>query len=274
MIRRVFATIALILWSVPLSAEVAPRFEPLFQALALADTVSVMREEGLDYGASIRDELFPDHAGASWQRDVDAIYAWGPMLKQVREEMAVALENSDIDAIQDFFESDLGQEIVGLELSARRAIFDKEIEAASRNRFQDMEAEKEPRVDLITRFVEANDLVEANVAGAMNSNFAFYQGLSAGGAPGYDVSEAEMLADVWEQEIEIRVDTREWVFSYLALAYTPLSDDDLEAYIAFSRTKPGRDLNRALFTAFDRMFVDISRDLGVAAAQYMSGQDI
>ena len=38
------------------------------------------------------------------------------------------------------------------------------------------------RFQLVDVFVQTNDLIEINVAGAMNSNVAFYIGLMAGGA--------------------------------------------------------------------------------------------
>ena len=108
----------------------------------------------------------------------------------------------------------------------------------------------------------------------MNSNYAFYIGLLDGNAFPRRLSENEVLADVWSQEDEIRDDTTEWVYSYLLMAYQPLSDEDLEVYTAMSRTEEGRALNRALFAAFDDVFVDISRNLGIAAARFISGQDI
>jgi hypothetical protein len=42
-------------------------------------------------------------------------------------------------------------------------------------------------------FIEANDLVERNVSGALNSNFAFYRGLSDGGAFEVEIPEELML---------------------------------------------------------------------------------
>jgi hypothetical protein len=87
--------------------------------------------------------------------------------------------------------------------------------------------------------------------GAMNANYAFYMGLVEGDAFEEDLTEAGDPADVWSQEAEIRADTEEWVYSYLTLAYAPLSDEDIDAYIALSRTAEGRALNRALFGTFD-----------------------
>jgi hypothetical protein len=48
----------------------------------------------------------------------------------------------------------------------------------------------------------------------------------------------------------------------------------MEAYIAFSETPAGATMNAALFAAYDELFGAISHDLGRAAAEMLSGQDI
>jgi hypothetical protein len=58
------------------------------------------------------------------------------------------------------------------------------------------------------------------------------------------------------------------------MAYQPLSDEELDTYIAMARTDEGRALNRALFAAFDEVFTDISATLGLAASRFIVGQDI
>jgi len=88
------------------------------------------------------------------------------------------------------------------------------------------------------------------------------------------MSEDQILADIWGQEPAIRTDTEEWIYSYLALAYQPLSDDDLQTYTAFFLTAEGVALNRALFVAFDEMFVAVSLALGQGAAGYLAGQEL
>jgi hypothetical protein len=108
----------------------------------------------------------------------------------------------------------------------------------------------------------------------MNANLAFYGGLLDGNAFPRQMSEEMVLSDVWAQEEMIREDTTEWVHSYLLMAYQPLSDEDLETYIAMARTDEGRALNRALFAAFDDVFTDISATLGLAASRFIVGQDI
>ena len=110
--------------------------------------------------------------------------------------------------------------------------------------------------------------------GAMNANLAFYRGLSESGAFPAEMTEDQMLSDVWAQEPDVRAETTDWLYPFLSLAYQPLSDDQLEAYIAFSETAAGDRLNGALFAAFDKVFTQISYDLGRAAAGQMQGEDI
>lgn len=274
MIRPLILSISLILWAVPGTAEVTPRLQNLFGLISLSSTIEVMRKEGQDYGQSLRDEMFPGSGGASWDAEIDKIYNLKWMTAIVQDGMAKSLEGADIDPIIAFFQTDLGKRIIKLELSARRTLFDKDLEAASKQRFKDMARKHDPRVALLERFVRANDLIEENVAGAMTSNLAFYKGLRDGKAKGFDLSEDQMLEDIWGQEDQIRADTTDWINGYVTLAYMPLKDRELRAYIEFSKTRAGRDLNQALFHGFDLMFVKISNRLGLAAARYMSGEDI
>jgi hypothetical protein len=48
----------------------------------------------------------------------------------------------------------------------------------------------------------------------------------------------------------------------------------MDAYIAFSETRAGQQVNAALFAAFDKVFTRVSFDLGRAVALRMQGEDI
>ena len=130
-----------------------------------------------------------------------------------------------------------------------------------------------PRLELLEAFNDANSLVDLNVAGALNSNFAFYRGLADGDAFEIDLPEDIMLAEIWGQEPEIREETVLWLYSYQLMAYDELSDADVQAYIDLSESPAGQALNRALFAAFDAMFEAVSYDLGAAAALFVAGEE-
>ena len=113
-----------------------------------------------------------------------------------------------------------------------------------------------------------------NVAGALSGNLAFLTGLDEAGVNGTRLPQDELLSQVWGQEAQIRDDTQVWLQSYLGLAYDPLTEAELETYIAFWESPAGQRLNAALFLAFDAVFSGVSHDLGRAAGAAMLSQEI
>lgn len=275
MLRRAFLLTASALFAalaaLPLRAADIDR---LYDAVGLPQVLEIMRLEGIAYGGDLAQDLFDGRGSGRWERLVADIYDLDEMEAAVREELSAGLTGADTGAMLDFFESERGRRIIELEISARRALLDDTIEDASRDALDRMILDEDPLLDKLETFVAANDLVDSNVVGAMNSNVAFYTGLAEGGAFPGEMTESEILSDVWRQEPEIRDETEAWLYSYLAMAYKPLPEEDLDAYIAFSESAAGQQLNRALFAAFDAMFLDISLKLGRAAARFLGGQEL
>ena len=275
MLRRAFLLTASALFAalaaLPLRAADIDR---LYDAVGLPQVLEIMRLEGIAYGGDLAQDLFDGRGSGRWERMVAEIYDLGEMEAAVRDALAAGLQGADTGAMLDFFESERGRRIIELEVTARRALLDDTIEDASRDALDRMILDEDPMLDKLETFVAANDLVDSNVVGAMNSNVAFYTGLAEGGAFPGEMTESEILSDVWRQEPEIRDETEAWLYSYLAMAYKPLPEEDLDAYIAFSESAAGQQLNRALFAAFDAMFLDISLKLGRAAARFLGGQEL
>lgn len=253
-----------------------PEVAELMETMRITDIVALLREEGIDYGRTLEEDNFPGAGGAGWQATVAMIYDGARMEAAFGTSLSAALEGEGaaIEAARDFFASELGQKVLDLEIEARRALLDDATEEAAKVAWEEMAAEGGQRVDLLEAFVTANDLVESNVMGALNSNLAFYQGMAEGGAFGDKMTEEQMLSDTWAQEGEIRASTEGWIYPYLALAYGPLTDAELQQYIDYSRSPAGQVLNAALFSAFDDVFSPVSRALGLAMARQMQGQDI
>ena len=254
----------------------AGRIAGLTETMMMGDIIAVMREEGLTYGRTLATEMFPGKGGAQWDMVVSLIYDTDTMRKRFDAAMLDAMQGAgdDLGAIETFFGSEQGQAILKLEVEARRALLDQDVEDAAKLSWEDLRAEGGARVEKLIRFAEVNDLIESNVMGALNSNLSFYRGLSESGAFPQEMTEDQMLSDVWGQEADVRADTTDWLFPFLALAYQPLSDDGLDAYLAFSESAAGQRMNSALFAAFDEVFTQISYDLGRAAAKQMLGEDI
>lgn len=262
------AAVTLLFLALPLRAEEIDR---LMAALHFADTVEIMRAEGLRYGGEVGDEMLTEAERARWGRVVDGVYDAERMLERVRLRFAEAMAEADTGPLLEFFEGQ-GGEIVALEIAGRRALLDDDTEAAAEARYAELAAAGAPLVDQVMQLIEDSDLIERNVAGALNANLVFYRGLADAG--GMELSEEDMLAEIWAQETEMRDETRDWMLAYLTMAYQPLPQETLDAYIALYRSPEGRHLNRALFAAFDAMYEELSYQLGLAAALQMAGEDL
>ena len=146
------------------------------------------------------------------------------------------------------------------------------VEDAARQAYSELRETGGNRLELLEEFARINKLVDRNVAGALNANLAFFQGLGSG--DNFEMTEEQILNDVWSREAEIREDTEGWVFGYMTFAYEPLSDEQLSSYVDIAGTEAGRALNRALFAGFDALFQKVSYDVGAAAARYSLGDDL
>lgn len=249
--------------------------DALMDALEVDRVVELMRAESLERGEELADDLFPSTLAADgWRAELERIYDEDVMRQRMRGGLEEGLEGRDVDAMTDFFASETGRRIVESELAAREGMMDPDVEEAARATWGLLPEEDPERHGRIERFVAVNDLVEINVEGALNAHLDFLRGLAEGGAWPEAMGEADMLAEVWGSEGAVREELQDWLGAHLVLAYEPLEDDELDAYIAFSGSEAGQALNRALFDGFDAMYDGISFALGAAAAERMVGFDL
>lgn len=268
----VLATVATVVASSPAWADRAARFDALMEALKIRETVEIMQAEGALYGGQLAQDMIPDVRPEAWDAVLTRIYDGDKMYTVLEQGFDAALQDYDLTPILAFYDSAEGQRIVDLELSARRAFLDADTEAAAMLEYQEQSARGTELVGKVDTLIDDSDLVELNVMGSLNSDLLFYKGLAEGGA--FDMSEEEILSDVWAGEEDLRVSSRDWLQAYMLMTYQPLEPDVLDAYIAFWRTEAGKDLNSAIFVAFDDMYENMSYLLGLAIAEQMQIEDL
>lgn len=254
----------------PLAAD--DLIDRYYSALKIETVMQILRDEGMAAGQSMTED-----------GQISASPAWTAQLNRIYDiETMDAVFRSGLDDVRDlkrsepaiaFFETELGARIVDVEIDARISLADESLEAELLSHVEALRDEDPERVELYEAFIESNGLVDSNVSGALNSNLAFYQGLATNPDFGAGMTEEFMLNSVWAQEPEIREDMENWTISFAALAYGLLSNEDLEAYIALSRSEAGQKLNSALFRAFDQVFEIHSYALGRAVADFSQGDD-
>ena len=237
--------------------------------------IGLMHAEGVAYGETLAADLLGRPDDPAWAQAMQRIYDLPAMRSRFEAALAGELTAEEAAPIIDFLEGGLGRRIVELELAARAAIADPSAEEAARAVWSESAAEGAPRAGRIEAFIDVNDLLEENVAAGLTANYEFLAGLAeAGGMDGVDTTDDALIAEAYGAEPELRAETEEWLGGYLNLAYGPLTDAELDRYIDFSEAEAGRDLNRALFRAFDAMYDGMSRAMGRAAAVRLIGEDI
>ncbi|MDG3039905.1 hypothetical protein [Roseicyclus marinus] len=255
-------------------AETAPELRTLLTEMGLYDILEVMAAEGIAGGPEMEANMFPGRGGAAWAAVVAGIYSADRMARDFEAALPLdRLSEDHVATLRAFYATDIGARVAAGELAARQSFLEPGVEETAGELAASRAAEDHPRIALLTEFIAVNDLVELNVSGALNSNFAFYRGLSDGGAFAQPMPENLMLTEVWGQEGEIRTDLTEWLYAYQTLAYDDLEDAELRTYIDLTATEAGQALNAALFAGFAALFDSISYDLGVAAAHFISGEE-
>jgi Uncharacterized protein conserved in bacteria (DUF2059) len=283
MILQRFLLVAALIFAPPAFAEtsaeppvVAVSIAELGQALQLDALFEVLRDEGLAHGETLRADMFPLGGDAAWKATVAGIYDLPLMRARFNQVLRskLAQDPATLETIIAFYNSELGQRVAGLEIEARRTFLDTAAEEAAQVAADNAAGAKDPKVALIRRMIEAGDLVEMNVAGSMSGTLAFMSGMADSGAYGANIPEEQVISDAWAQEDATRADLSTWLYSYLGLAYAPLTEAELQTYVAFWESPAGQRLNAALFAAFDQAFRTVSYDLGHAAGTALLGRDI
>lgn len=261
----------LILPGIAVAASPA-ELDRLRAAFGTGELMAILSEEGMEQAETLRDDMFPGRGGVGWTRVAAGIYAADRLEAVFAEEFDAEMAETDVTPLLDFYASETGARVTTLEVSARRAIMAEDVEAAARAAWDEMREDGSRRSEQLIAFADLNGLIDRNVTGALNASLAFYNGLTANDA--FEMSEQEILSEVWGSAAEIREDTEGWVFGYMALAYEPMSDEDFQRYVDIIATPEGRALNRAMFAGFEAVFEDVSYALGRATARFSVGDEL
>lgn len=267
---RVFAGVFLSL-ALAWPAWSSEAIDRLANAMRLDEVVEILHDEGLRYGRTLDEEMLEGAGGQVFRAQVKAIYDADRMTETLRAVLAERLSAEDMAAATVFFGSELGQTILELENAARRAFADPEIEelAFETARETDMTG---PIYRLVDKYIRLNELVPRNVRGAISADYYFYLGL----ADGQDLprDDEAVLSELIENRDETEAETRKWLYGFLLFAYSPLTDGQMQGNLDFSATEAGQAVNDALFEGFDRLYDDISYELGRAVGVALGATDL
>ncbi|WP_306150820.1 DUF2059 domain-containing protein [Roseovarius sp. MMSF_3281] len=269
---RIVLTVWLTLLPVMGLTQDTGALDRLMQVLRISDTIEIMQEEGRRYGADVAAEMLPGADRDSWDDTVMRIHDPERMQRLIRQGFDQSLSAREMQDIVNFYSSDAGAEIIALEISARRAFLEAEIEDNARARYAGELPEDSRLRGQVDEMIAESDLVDRNVTGAMNSTIMFYRGMMDGGE--LEMTVEDMLADLWSQEDAFRSDSESWLGGFFLMAYAPLSPEQMEDFLIFWQSDAGTAFNMALFKSFDRMYEELSYLMGQAVAQHMQSEKL
>jgi hypothetical protein len=249
----------------------------IWQVLGLGQQMQIFQQEATEEATAFVADGLIGGSGEPWADTVARINEPVRLQALFREGLGKVLTRSDLPLLKEglgFYEHGLGRQLVPLEISARMAMLDDAVTENARDAFDRAAADGDPRVKQIDRLIETADLVAPNVSSGLNASVAFSRGFGEGGGYDMPLSDDEMLAETWSQQDQIEADTRDWLQSFLMLAYSSLTEDQLDEYIAYASSPEGQTLARALFAAYDEVFLRTSYDMGLAAAFRLQGRQL
>ncbi len=233
----------------------------LVDAMGVPGLIQAFASEGQDAGVAINNSFLNGQGGDVWGETVRRLYDPARLEAELRTAMQESLDGDVAAQALLFFESDLGEKVVDLEVQARQAMLNDDLEAAAKSA-------PSATSDAVSDFLIVRDLIERNTETAMAAQMAFFDGLAATSAGPGDAPDLEGLRD------SLRADTESWLRGYYALAQSPLSGDDVAIYTAFWDTDVGRALDNALFDAFSASYVALSYGLGQAAGRLLPQNEL
>lgn len=233
----------------------------LVDAMGVPQLLAAFAVEGIEAGKSIDDTFLDGQGGAVWADTVQRLYDVPRMENELRTVMAEELDQGIAEQALLFFESDLGARIIELEVQARQAFIDENVEAAAK-------AAPSAQADTVTNYLVSRDLIERNTDVGVAAQAAFLEGLS-------DASgRIDDAPDMDQMRLRIQADAESWLRGYNALVQSAMTKDEIEIYTAFWETDVGEAVDDALFLAFGQSYTTLSYALGQAAGRLLPQNEL
>jgi len=164
-----------------------------------------------------------------------------------------SLDDAAMGELEVFYASDLGREITAMEVAAQRPGSALVVKTEGTEILSGLIANEDPRLEQLTRLIEALEAVETGLAMAANLNHAVLTGMAASGQLPYALDDAQIAAMVDGQRGMMRGAIQEQLFVSLAYTYQMLSDADLDTYIDFLEDDAGRDFYALILLATEEI---------------------
>ena len=250
----------------------ADAISDLYDALQMDRVNEIIRVEGIRDAQGTGEAYLSANSVQRFVDQAKSVYQLDIMEKDFKRLLTENLSTSDANEILLFYRRPIGKIASELEVSARVAISETEIEEMAKTKLREATALKNTRLDEIESVIKTLELVEQNLIGAYAAQFAFMYELSKLGV--LELSRQEMIDIITNDEEKLKGEILEWLMAFSHMAYAPMSDEEFSVYNDFSKSDLGIALNKALFSVYNEMAKDQSQSLANILGEFMKSEDL
>jgi hypothetical protein len=187
-------------------------------------------------------------------------YAPERLRKEVASVLAQELTPVDEGKVLEWLSSDLGRRITELEEKDSGAEASVKREQAGPALLATL---PKVRVDKFRRLGQSVRIGEAGAAILINTTLGVMYGIALA-TPPYETQGLKGLRDRFDaQRPQLAAALEERSIAQFAWVYQPLTDEEVEEYVVFSESPPGRKYNEASIAALDKALAHAAIDLGI-----------
>ena len=216
---------------------------------------------GMAGGAAEQGATLTDAEAARLDRAVDTAYAAPRLRVSVLRTLVREMPAMHVVSVLAWHDSAAGRVFTRMEEAASAADQDSDTMAQGAHRLAAM---SEARRLLLERLMVESRAGEALAGMTINTALGVQQGLRSmrPDAPGPSADELRAVLQAQRPQLERAFGTM--AVAAFAQVYAEASDEQLQAYLRFQETEAGRQFNRVMETAMDRMFLEAATELGRA----------
>ena len=246
----------------------------MWRTLDLAALMPILQEEAVTEAARMEGEGLIAGGGLPWARVVARIHDTPRMEALFRagvRDAAARMDPQLVDRALAFHGSGLGQRVIRLEGSARRALLEDGVEDQARADFARALRNGDPRAEQIVQLIDGADLIAPNVAGGLNAAIAFPAAMPRGRVR-HGPGSAAADGHAWAQRDQRSRPGDDLAAGFSDAGLWPAERRRTGRLRPARRIGRGQALSQLLFAGFDRVFGQTSYDIGMAAALRGQGQ--
>ena len=249
------------LWICATPAMADPDIDRLIDAMGMPELIRAFSMEGESTGETLDADFLSGQGGSVWAETVRKLYDPARLERALRLGVAETLDPEVARTALMFFDSDLGQRIILLEVQAREAMLNEDIAEMAKAAGAQADAQ-------VRDFIALRNLVERNTDAGISAQNAFFDGFAQSTRSEMPAPDAEDLRN------GISTETETWLLGYYAMTQSALSDADIHTYSDFWRTEVGAAVDDAVFEAFSDGYTTLSFALGQAVGLLVPANEL